>query len=533
MSNIGSGINVGAAFGVNIPIDYSSRDYQSLLNDMQTLIPTFTPEWAGTSVLDFGVILLQLFAYVGDIDQYYIDRIANECFLTTAQQRSSVINIAALMDYSPADAVSASAVMTLTLNPNQSETVLPIYSQFSTTATPTQPSIVFETLQEFTIPASGPNGLTITNDQGGIPIKIYQGTAIQDEAVGTSNGTASQEFTLSNTGVVQGSVNISVNQGAGFVLWTEVNSLVGTGPFDSVYVVSTDANGVVYITFGDGNNGIIPNAQSSIQATYIIGGGAQGNIGANQITVDNTGTSLFSSVTNASAASGGADPETIAQIQINAPLSLTAANRCVSQQDYATVAMQLPGVSKANALASLPTAITLYVHPAGGPYVQADLTSIVGNSSSGLSQALTYGGPAGQNSSGYSGYLDSRKMAGTTITVIPPTYNGAVGYMPIILTLEVFVQASYSAAVVQQYVQTAIAELFSIGNMSFGQLLTRSSVYQTVMAVPGVSYLIITAMSRGDSSGLTDIVCGPSEIPVLVVPDTGANGLTITTSGGL
>jgi Baseplate J-like protein len=518
---VGGGINIGEAFGVNIPIDYTSRDYSSLLNDLQTLVSTFTPEWAANDELDFGVILLELFAYVGDINNYYIDRIANECFLTTAQQASSVINIAALIDYSPTDAASATAVMTLTLNPNQASANLPIYSQFSTVATATQPAIIFETLQEYVMPITGPNGLVTTTDASGNTITVSQGTAIVNEPLGTSNGTASQQYTLANTGVVGGSVQVSVNQGAGFVNWLAIASLIDAGPFDQVYDISTDANDIVYVNFGDGNNGAIPNPQSPIEATYIVGGGSAGNVGAGLIVTDLTGTSLFTSVTNAIAASGGADAETIAQIQANAPASLTAANRCVTVQDYATVALQLPGVSKANALATLPTSVTLYVHPAGGPYVQADLIQIV----AGLATSLT--------NSQLSGYLDTRKMAGTTVTVLPPTYDTVVGYMPIILTMTVYVQPQYSSLVVQQAVQTAMANLWSIGSVSFGQLLTRSSVYAAINKVAGVSYLIITAMSRGDGSGLGDIQCNPSEIPVIVNPDTGSNGLTINMSGGL
>lgn len=527
MSTYGSGINIGAAFGVNIPIDYTSRDYQSLLSDMQGLVPTFLPEWSASSEFDFGVILLELFAYVGDIDNYYIDRIANESFLTTAQQRSSVINIAALMDYAPADAASAIATMTLALPANQPAQTLPIYSQFATQATATTPSIIFETLQTYILPATT-TAVSISSDLGGNTIKVYQGVAVVNEQLGTSNGTATQSFTLVNTGVVGGSVVVSVNEGAGFVTWAEVASLIDAGPYDAVYVISTDANGVVYVGFGDGNNGSIPTPQSPIEATYIVGGGSIGNVGANQITVDMTGTTFFTSVTNATAAVGGSDPETIAQIQANAPASLTAADRCVSLQDYATVAMQLPGVSQANATAAVPTSITLYVHPAGGPYKVADLSTMVGNLTtppSGLTWALT--------NVTKTGYLDTRKMAGTSITVLPPIYDGSVGYMPIILTITLVVLPQYSQLVVVQSVQAAITTLFNFLTMGFGPLLTRSSVYAAVNQVPGVSYLIVTTMCRGDSTGLTDIICGPSEIPVLIIPDTGANGLTINASGGL
>jgi hypothetical protein len=527
LSASGGGINTGAAFGINIPIDYTSRDYQSILSDLLTLVPTFTPEWSASSPSDFGVLLLELWAYIGDIDNYYIDRIANESFLTTAQQRSSVLNIAALIDYSPADAASSTAYMTLTVLPNTAEFVLPIYSQFASPATTTTPSIVFETLEPYTIAASGATGLITSTDITGNPIAVYQGVTTQNEAVGTSNGTASQQFTLQNTGVVGGSVDVSVNQGAGYSAWVEVNSLIDSGPYDAVYVISIDANGVVYINFGDGNNGAIPNPQATIEATYIVGGGAAGNVGAQQISDDLTGTGNFASVTNVNPAVGGSDAETIAQIQANAPSSLTAADRCVTVQDYATVAEQYSGVSMASAVAALGTSVTIYVHPAGGPYVIADLTSLVDDPVTGLGVELT--NPAG------TGYLDTRKMAGTTVTVSPPIYDTTIGYMPLHVTITIQVEPQFAQLTVVRSVQTALGVLYGFATMGFGQYLPLSALYTAVQAVPGVAYLTVSEFRRGDATAgtLGDVVCGPSEIPVIVVPDTGSNGLTITPNGGL
>src|SRR5262252_5507805 len=89
------------------PIDYTSRDYTSIINDLLTLIPSYLPEWTDRSPGDFGIVLLELFAYVGDILNYYSDRIANESFIGTAQQRQSVLNLATLLDYTPHGNVSA------------------------------------------------------------------------------------------------------------------------------------------------------------------------------------------------------------------------------------------------------------------------------------------------------------------------------------------------------------------------------------------------------------------------------------------
>ena len=73
-------------------VDYMARDYESLLRAMYERVPLKLPEWTGfTNQADFGNVLLESFAHLGDILSYYQDRVANESFLGTARTRRSVI----------------------------------------------------------------------------------------------------------------------------------------------------------------------------------------------------------------------------------------------------------------------------------------------------------------------------------------------------------------------------------------------------------------------------------------------------------
>jgi hypothetical protein len=92
----------------NIPIsvDYTSRDYYALREDLIELVKSRVNtgsgrQWSGEDPSDFGVALLEAFAYIGDLTNYYIDRIANETYLPTATQRSSILNLARLYGYAP------------------------------------------------------------------------------------------------------------------------------------------------------------------------------------------------------------------------------------------------------------------------------------------------------------------------------------------------------------------------------------------------------------------------------------------------
>src|SRR5580765_483297 len=96
-------------------IDYMARDYDSLLRAMRDLIPHKLPEWQdNTNEADFGNVLLELFAHVGDILSYYQDRVANESFLGTARGRRSVIEHLRLIGYRLSTAVPAAASMNVT-----------------------------------------------------------------------------------------------------------------------------------------------------------------------------------------------------------------------------------------------------------------------------------------------------------------------------------------------------------------------------------------------------------------------------------
>ena len=47
-------------------IQYSNKDYQTLLSVLKQKIPYYLSEWTDHNDSDFGIVLLQLFSYVAD-----------------------------------------------------------------------------------------------------------------------------------------------------------------------------------------------------------------------------------------------------------------------------------------------------------------------------------------------------------------------------------------------------------------------------------------------------------------------------------
>jgi hypothetical protein len=619
------------------PIDYTSRDYTSLINDLLTLIPSYLPEWTDRSPGDFGIVLLELFAYMGDILNYYSDRIANEAFIATAQQRQSVLNLAALLDYAPHGNVAAvvslpsggiGGLLFTISQPSPQPVLIPANTQVSTTLTGTQ-TVIFETTQDLWIYGDGIygtlnatstglasqqyvlqdptqpwptylftggggnqivivggvqwtlapgnsfvgqtatatmytviNGNTVlfgggtTASPGAIPgsgaaILIYysttalspgtpitavptpasqysgqvsgiQGMSQIGEGIGISDGTPNQQYTLFNTPVVDGSVHIFVDEGNGPTEWIYHPRLIDAFASEGAYTLSVDANGVVTVSFGDNITGRIPAPGAFITANYLIGGGAIGNVAANSLTqLPMAVSSAIASVTNTVPAVGGADAESIDHIRIHAPMSITAINRAVTLDDYAALVLNIASIAKAATLSTAYNAVNIYIHPAGDFFSSA---TALGNAVAGMLPSIT--------NSNYTGYMDDKKMVGTSINILPPQYNKngvlQTGYVPIDITGTIQVLPQYHQSVVQSAAQAAVQNLLLFSMVDFGWRTTLSSIYHTLMEVEGVDYVNVSVLCRDEVTPQTcaDVQCAVYEIPQ-------AHTITINANGGV
>lgn len=478
-------------------VDYTSRDYTSIRADMINQIAIKLPEWTDHSSNDFGIALIELFAYSADIMSYYADRIANEAYLQTATQRANVLTIAKMLDYTPGGNIAAQATVTLT-NTNTGSVTVPVGTQVSTSTG----TLVFETQSAVTVAGSGTAN-----------VLVAQGVTIASEAVGTSNGGLNQDFTLFQTPVIDNSIKLYVDSGSGPVPWTRIEHLIDAGPTSLNYSTYTDASDIVHIVFGDNVSGSIPVSGAAITATYRTGGGVAGNVGPNTINRFVSAVAAGVSVNNSAAASGGADEETLDSIRTNAPKSLFSLQRAVTLTDYNQLAIRVPGVAKANSVSAVYSSVTTYVAPTNGGGVSttdgvtptAQLTATMGSVST---------------------YMAPLIPASTTLTVAPPTY------VPINVTVGVQVLSNYGQDTTRTAVVAALNNYFSFDNVSFAQRVSLADMYSLIASVPGVQYSTPTVLSR-TGSGLTDVQLAANEIPIGYVITTGATTITVTASGGI
>jgi hypothetical protein len=96
-------------------VDYTSKDFDALRVRLMALLQSVFPDWSDFSVASFGNLLLEMYAFVGDVVTFYLDTQARESRLVTATQRRNVIALARMLGYKLYGARAATAEVTFTL----------------------------------------------------------------------------------------------------------------------------------------------------------------------------------------------------------------------------------------------------------------------------------------------------------------------------------------------------------------------------------------------------------------------------------
>lgn len=500
-------MSITPASNIPISIDYTGRDYYSIRAELIARIQNRIPEWTASDPADFGVALVEAFAYLGDVMSYYIDRNANENFIATATQRDSVLSIAQTYGYVPAGYRQAYTTLTFT-NTSDLDVVIPSGSIVSgeLIIADTVQTIYFTTASDLTV--SSNSEASTTAYEGRSVILVSDNATTNGELIGTSSGLPNMVFELGETPVVDGSIELYVQDGDVFSKWTQVQHLLDYGPTDLVFSIYLNEKDKVFITFGDGVSGVIPTAYSEIRAKYIVGGGEKGNLTPDLLTTlfyfpgltegETTAIQSVITVTNADTAIGGSDPETTDQIRISAPLSLRANNRAVTLQDYADLALGVSGIGKASSTASIWTSVTVYIAPSRST---TDTDAQPGLDALG-DPSLEYE----RLKLNLETYLLDKVLLGTTVTIQPPTY------VDVVITIQYTKLSQYTTTEVEGTIKRTLLTEFGYTGVNFQDTIYPQDVEFVMAQVPGVKVARVTVLHREGGSGLNTLIGDPNEI---------------------
>jgi hypothetical protein len=121
--------------------------------------------------------------------------------------------------------------------------------------------------------------------------------------------------------------------------WLPRRDLLNSNPTDKAFVTEVEADGSAYLRFGDGQLGLQPAAGTTLLATYRVGNGPSGNIGAKTLAHIVTGEAVKENgVTNFLPAQGGLNAETIEEVRQRAPSAFRKKERAVTPSDYEEIA---------------------------------------------------------------------------------------------------------------------------------------------------------------------------------------------------
>lgn len=261
-------------------------------------------------------------------------------------------------------------------------------------------------------------------------------------------------------------------------VWSARGALLSSDRFAAEFVVEMENDGYASLRFGDNILGRSPDVGSRLKATYRIGNGRGGNVGAEAIAHVITEIEGITGVRNPMPARGGTEPESIEQVKLYAPQAFHTQKRAVTESDYAAVAQSHPEVQKAVATlrwtGSWHTMFIAVDRRAGRPVDAA------------FEEELR-------------AFLEPFRMTGHDLEIEVPRF------VPLEIALTVSLKPDY----LRSTVKAALLETFSTAdlpdgrrgyfhpdNFTFGQPVYLSEVVATAMQVTGVEWVNVVRFRR-------------------------------------
>ena len=464
-----------------MPSNYTSRDFSSIKSDLVGRAKSTIPEWSSNTSPDFAMLLIDLWSYMGDIQNFYIDRAHREAYLDTATQSSSVRALASLMGYIPNTRTSATATVTVS-NSSSEDITIPAGTVFLVPATTSKAAVYFTSTTDAVVDTSNPTA-----------INVSEGRKITEQLTDNFSGNAGEAFTLAETKVIPSSLSLTV----GTLTYTHTNRMFTVSADSPSFTSVVDSDDFTRIVLGNGVNGRVPMTGTTLTVTYRIGQGALGNVAANAITLMDSPV-LHISIASSTQSSGGADAESLSSIKINAPALRRTQDRAVTLADYKTIMQGFPGVSKAVALKAESSGLITAKYAALPVFpdyenMPAATTALYLTSTEGTPN---FGSDGADIKANMTSYLLDRSMIGVDVSHIHYTVTLTNVYVAF-HNVEV-ADGNYQEAV-KTAIDTAVRSLFAWDAIDFNMTFRLSIVLSAAQSVPGVNNIFISNL--GSSSG--------------------------------
>lgn len=323
----------------NSSLNLSSLDFDTLKENLKTFLKS-------QSVLkDYNFegsnmnVLLDVLSYNSYLNSFYLNMVASEMFLDSAQKLDSVISHSKELNYVPMSYSGAVSNVNITFETSGISTTTGVISVpkgtrfFGTNSNGTYQFVTTDT-QSY---ASTNDTFFVSN------LQIREGS-YNNESFLVNYDIENQRFILSDPKIDTDTLNVFVveNFGSSNTLFTRKTTLFGLDSTSNVYFLQATQNGQYEIIFGDNNFGRKPLNASTVLVDYVVTGGSDGN-GISELSISddigpiNGGSIVSASVSVTANSAGGANQEGIDSIRFNAPRYFATQQRAVSSDDYASL----------------------------------------------------------------------------------------------------------------------------------------------------------------------------------------------------
>ena len=320
----------------NSSLTLSSLDFDSLKANFKEFLKTQSVfkdyDFDGSNIN----VLLDVMSYNSFLNAFYLNMVASEMFLDTAQKYDSVVSHSKELNYIPRSKRSSIAEINVTFSSNITNGKLTIPKGTKFSGVNSNGSYIFTTNETAVITSS--NGLFSVSN-----LQIFEGDYLTDSFV-VDYDIENQSFVLSNKNVDTNSITVNVieNNGASNTLFNRAENLFNLSSNSNVYFLQAAQDNKFEIVFGDSLFGRKPLNGSVIKVNYRISEGVVADgIDAFDLSDDlnliNQASVTANNITTVSSSTGGAEAESIESVRFSAPRYFATQQRAISNDDYSSL----------------------------------------------------------------------------------------------------------------------------------------------------------------------------------------------------